>query len=63
MKNREAILRKLDQMESNFTKITMGLNTGNRTLCYEVLEQLKNQLDQCKLYIESEPILGQELNR
>jgi hypothetical protein len=63
MKNRDAILRKLDQIESNLTKTNMALNMGNRQMCYEILNQIKSQLDQCKLYIESEPISGKELNR
>jgi hypothetical protein len=63
MKNREAILRKLDQIESNLTKTIFGLNSGNRPMCYEIIEQIKDQLEQCKLYIESEPIYNKELNR
>ena len=62
MRNREATLRKLDQIESSLTKINMALNMGNREMCYEIVEEAKLQIEQCKLYIESEPIVGQELN-
>jgi hypothetical protein len=62
MRNREATLRKLDQIESSLTKINMALNMGNREMCYEIVEEAKLQIEQCKLYIESEPIIGQELN-
>lgn len=62
MRNREATLRKLDQIESSLTKINMALNMSNREMCYEIVEEAKLQIEQCKLYIESEPIAGQELN-
>jgi len=62
MRNREATLRKLDSIESSLTKLNMAVNMGNRELCYEIIEQAKTQIEQCKLYIESEPISGGELN-
>jgi hypothetical protein len=62
MRNREATLRKLDQIESSLTKINMAINMGNREMCYEIIEETKLQIEQCKLYIESEPISGGELN-
>ena len=62
MRNREATLRKLDNIESSLAKLNMAINIGNRDLCYEIIEQTKVQIEQCKLYIESEPISGGELN-
>ena len=52
MRNREATLRKLDQIESSLTKINMAVNMGNREMCYEIIEETKLQVEQCKLYIE-----------
>lgn len=63
MRNREATLRKLDSVESNLNRMTLTLNQGNREACYEVIESLREQVEQLKLYIESEPITGSELNR
>lgn len=63
MRNREATLRKLDSIESNLNKINLYLNQGNREACYETVESLKEQIEQAKLYIESEPTTGDELNR
>ena len=40
----------------------MAVNMGNREMCYEIIEETKLQVEQCKLYIESEPIAGHELN-
>ena len=63
MRNREATLRKLDSVESNLNKMTLTLNQGDRNACYEVIEALREQVEQLKMYIESEPITGEELNR
>ena len=62
MKNRNAVMRKLEGIESNISKINFNLNQSNREECYSLVEEIKEQLDQVKLYIESEPISGGELN-
>lgn len=63
MRNREPVLRKLDSLESNTNKLVMALNQGNRELCYEVIKEFRSQIEQLKMYVESEPISGSELNR
>jgi len=62
MRNREATLRKLDSVESNLTKLTFTLNQGDRNASHEVIESLREQVEQLKLYIASEPLTGSELN-
>lgn len=62
MRNREATLRKLDSVESNLTKMGFTLNQGDRDACYELIEVLREQVEQIKLYINAEPIMGGELN-
>lgn len=62
MRNRDAILRKLDSLESNLNRMIVMLNQGNRDACYETVESLRDQIDQIRGYIESEPIIGNELN-
>jgi hypothetical protein len=62
MRNREATLRKLDSVESNLNRMTMTLNQGDREGCYEVINLLREQVEQLKMYIESEPIANSELN-
>lgn len=62
MKNRNSITRKLEQLESNITKMTFLLNNGDREGCYSNIENIKEQIEQIKLYIESEPIDGYEMN-
>jgi polyhydroxyalkanoate synthesis regulator phasin len=62
MRNREATLRKLDSVESNLTKLIFTLNQGDRNASHEVIENLREQVEQLKLYIASEPLTGSELN-
>ena len=63
MRNREATRRKLESVESNLNKLNLALNQGNRDACFDIIEDIREQLDQAKLYIESEPTTGDELNR
>lgn len=62
MKNRNAIVKQVEGVESNISKINFSLNKGDREQCYSILENIKDQIEQIKLYIESEPIDGAELN-
>jgi septation ring formation regulator EzrA len=63
MKHREPVLKKLDSMDSNLNKLNLTLNQGNRVASKEIIDLLREQLEQIKLYIENEPIIGNELNR
>ena len=40
MRNREAILRKLDGIESNMNKLNFTLNRGDRETSYEIVEKV-----------------------
>ena len=63
MRNREAVLRKLDGIESNMNKLNFTLNRGNREASYEILEEVREQVSQLTMYVETEPITGSEINR
>lgn len=63
MRNREAITRKLESIESNLNKMNLTLNQGNRDACFDIINDIREQIEQAKLYVESEPITGDELNR
>ena len=63
MKHREPVLKKLDSIDSNLNKLNLSLNQGDRVSAREVIESIREQVEQIKLYIENEPIIGNELNR
>jgi len=62
MRNREAIRKKVEGIDSNLNRMKFNINHGDRDECYATLDLIREQLDQVKLYIESEPTTGNELN-
>ena len=62
MRNREAALRKIDQIDSSLKKLISYLRRGDEQSFNETLEGMNEQIDQLRTYIESEPITGYELN-
>ena len=62
MKHREPVLRKLDSIEFNLNKLNFTLNQGNRDGVFELMDAIREQVDQIKGYIENEPIMGNEMN-
>ena len=63
MKNRDIVLRKIDSIDSNMNKLNFTLNRGDRDASYEIVESVRDLVSQLKIYIESEPIIGKELNK
>ena len=63
MRNRESTLRKLESIEASLSQLNFNLNRGDRDACYQTIERIKDQIEQAKLYITSEPITGDELNK
>lgn len=62
MRNREAALRKVDQIDSSLKKLISYLRRGDENSFNDTLEDMNEQIDQLRTYIESEPINGYELN-
>ena len=62
MKHREPILKKLESIESSINKTNLFLNRGDRDGAKETLEQIREHVEQIRLYINNEPIIGNELN-
>ena len=62
MRNREAIMKKIDSLETNANKLNFALNKGNRELYNETFDKLMKQISQLRTYVESEPITGSEMN-
>jgi prephenate dehydrogenase len=62
MRNREASLRKVDQIDSSLKKLISYLRRGDENSFNETLEGMNEQIDQLRTYIDSEPIVGYEMN-
>jgi hypothetical protein len=63
MRNREAIMKKIDSLETNVNKLNFALNKGDRELYNETFDKLMEQISQLRTYVESEPITGNEMNQ
>ena len=62
MKNREAALKKIDQIDSSLKKLISYLKRGEEQSFNDTLEDMNDQIEQLRTYIEIEPITGYEMN-
>lgn len=62
MRNREASLRKVDQIDSSLKKLISYLRRGDEQSFNNTLEEINEQIDQLRTYIETEHIDGYEMN-
>ena len=62
MKNREAALKKIDQIDTSLNKLISNLRRGDEQGFTETVDNMREQIDQLRTYIDSEPINGYELN-
>ena len=62
MKNREAALKKIDQIDTSLNKLISNLRRGDEQGFTETVDNMREQIDQLRTYIDSEPISGYELN-
>ena len=64
MRNRETINRKLEQMESNLTKMAFVLRRqGSREDFEQLIDSTKDLVEQIKSYVSMEPISPNEINK
>jgi len=62
MRNRESALRKIDQIDSSLNKLINQLRRGDEQGFTETVDNMREQIDQLRTYIDSEPIVGYEMN-
>ena len=62
MRNREAALRKIDQIDSSLNKVINLLRRNDEQGFNEAVENMHEQIDQLRTYIETERIDGYEMN-
>jgi hypothetical protein len=64
MRNRETINRKLEQIESNLTKMVFVLKRqGTREEFETLVDNTKDLAEQIKAFISMEPISPNEINK
>jgi len=58
MKNRESVLRQLTKLESGTQKLNFIIKQQQPIEDYlKVLEEMREAIDQARLYVESEPMI------
>ena len=62
MRNREASLRKIDQIDSSLNNLITSLRRGDEQSFNDTLENMREHIDQLRTYIEIERIDGYEMN-
>jgi prephenate dehydrogenase len=62
MRNREAALRKIDQIDSSLNKMISLLRRNDEQGFNQSVENMREQIDQLRTYIETERIDGYEMN-
>ena len=62
MRNREAALKKIDQIDSSLNKLISHLRRNDEQGFNEAVGNMREQIDQLRTYIETERIDGYELN-
>jgi hypothetical protein len=64
MKNRETIMRRLEHVESNITKLEFILKRqGSREEFEEVIFDTKEYLNDAKAFVQQEPLSPGEINQ
>lgn len=57
MKNRDGVLKQLNKIESSTNKLNFFVKQGQPIEEYmKVLDEMREAIDQARLYIESEPM-------
>ena len=57
MKNRDSVLHQLSKIESGTNKLNFIVKQGQSLEEYlKILEEIRDAIDQARLYIESEPM-------
>jgi len=62
MRNREAALKKIDQIDSSLNKLLTSLKRNDEQGFIQTVDNMREQIDQLRTYIETERIDGYELN-
>ena len=63
MKNRDIIMRRLEHIESNMSKLDFILKRqGNREEFEEVIQDTKDYINDAKSFVQQEPLSPGEVN-
>ena len=62
MKNREIIMRRMERVEGGVEKLQLALRQGNWTLVDEIIQDMRDNINDAKAFVQQEPLGPGEIN-
>jgi hypothetical protein len=63
MKNREIIMRRMERVESGIEKLQLALRQGNWVVVDEILQEMRDNINDAKSFVQQEPLGPGEVNQ
>ena len=62
MKNREIIMRRMERVEGMIEKLQLALRQGNWEAVNDIIQDMRDNLNDAKAFIQQEPLSPGEVN-
>jgi hypothetical protein len=62
MKNREIIMRRMERVEGGIEKLQLALRQGNWTIVEEIIQEMRDNINDAKGFVQQEPLGPGEIN-
>ena len=62
MKNREIIIRRMERVEGGIEKLQLALRQGNWNEVNEVIQEMRDNINDAKSFVYQEPLGPNEVN-
>ena len=63
MKNREIIMRRMERVEGGIEKLQLALRRGDWNVVDEVIQEMRDNINDAKSFIQQEPLGPGEINQ
>jgi hypothetical protein len=63
MKNREIIMRRMERVEGGVEKLQLALRQGNWVLVDEIIQEMRDNINDAKSFVQQEPLGPGEINQ
>ena len=63
MKNREIIMRRMERVEGGIEKLQLALRQGNWNVVDEILQEMRDNINDAKSFVMQEPLGPGEINQ
>ena len=63
MKHREIIMRRMERVEGGIEKLQFALRQNNWGLVDEIIQEMRDNINDAKAFVQQEPLGPGEINR